>query len=69
MHTLYYPLRSSIFAAGLALFVGGHFHASAETLPLDAKNSTLTFVGDSFMHAFHGEAKDFTGSAAGTVSI
>ena len=32
-------------------------------LPLDAKGSSLTFVGDSFLHSFHGEAKEFTGNA------
>lgn len=36
---------------------------AADTLPLDAKGSKLTFVGDSFLHSFHGEAKEFTGSA------
>jgi polyisoprenoid-binding protein YceI len=37
--------------------------ASGETLPLDPKGSSLTFVGEAFLHNFHGEAKEFTGSA------
>jgi polyisoprenoid-binding protein YceI len=36
---------------------------AAQTIPLDPKASSLTFVGDAFMHSFHGEARDFTGSA------
>lgn len=41
-----------------------HFiFAESINLPLDPKGSTLTFVGDSFLHSFHGEAKEFTGSA------
>ncbi len=36
----------------------------AETeLSLDPKSSSLKFVGESFMHDFHGEAKQFSGSA------
>ena len=37
--------------------------ASGETLPLDPKGSSLTFVGEAFLHNFHGEAKEFTGFA------
>jgi len=37
--------------------------ASGETLALDPKGSSLTFIGESFLHNFHGEAKEFTGSA------
>jgi polyisoprenoid-binding protein YceI len=37
--------------------------ALADTLPLDPKGSSLTFKGESFLHNFHGEAKDFTGEA------
>ena len=37
--------------------------ASAETLALDPRGSSLTFVGEAFLHNFHGEAKEFTGSA------
>lgn len=37
--------------------------ALADTLPLDPKGSSLTFTGESFLHNFHGEAKDFTGEA------
>ena len=35
----------------------------AESLPLDAKASSLTFVGSAFLHDFRGEAKEMTGSA------
>ncbi|MEP6668407.1 MAG: YceI family protein [Chthoniobacter sp.] len=37
--------------------------AASQTLPLDAKGSSLTFVGDATLHSFKGEAKEFTGSA------
>ena len=36
---------------------------SGQTLPLDAKGSTLTFVCGAFLHDFRGEAKDLTGNA------
>jgi polyisoprenoid-binding protein YceI len=48
-------------AAAMAYLAGPA--ASAETLPLDPKGSSLTFVGEAFLHNFHGEAKEFTGSA------
>jgi len=44
------------------LFQASSF-ADPLTLPLDPKGSSLTFVGDSFLHSFHGEAKDISGSA------
>lgn len=34
-----------------------------ELLNLDSKASSLTFVGDSFLHSFHGEARDISGNA------
>ncbi len=37
--------------------------AFGETLQLDPKGSSLTFIGEAFLHNFHGEAKEFTGSA------
>lgn len=46
-----------------ALLIFGWSAARAETLQLDAKGSKLTFVGDSFLHSFQGEAKEFSGSA------
>ena len=36
---------------------------AAQNLPLDAKGSSLTFVGDATLHTFKGEAKEFSGSA------
>jgi polyisoprenoid-binding protein YceI len=51
-------------AAFLALlFSPGTLLAESIDLPIDAKGSSLTFVGDSFLHTFHGEAKDIGGSA------
>ncbi len=32
-------------------------------MQLDPKGSSLTFIGEAFLHNFHGEAKEFTGSA------
>lgn len=37
--------------------------ADAIKLPLDPKQSSVKFVGESFLHDFHGEAKAFTGDA------
>jgi|GEM_PF-1976945 len=37
--------------------------ADINTLPLDTKGSSLKFFCESFMHDFHGEAKEFSGSA------
>ncbi len=37
--------------------------ATAESLPMDSKNSSLTFVGQAFLHDFRGEAKEMSGSA------
>ena len=37
--------------------------SDSNTLPLDPKGSSLKFFCESFMHNFHGEAWDFTGSA------
>jgi len=52
------------FVAVAALLLGGSpFCLAARYLPLDPKGSSLTFVGDAFMHTFNGEAKEFTGNA------
>ena len=37
--------------------------ASAKSLRIDTKDSSLTFTGDATLHKFHGEAVEFTGSA------
>ena len=56
--------RALLAAAAVTLvLLAGRARVCAEALPLDPKGSTLTFVGDSFLHSFQGEAKDFTGSA------
>ena len=48
---------------GILLF-GAPLAARAETeIPLDVKESSLGFVGESFLHNFHGEAKQFSGMA------
>ncbi len=51
-------------AALLSLLLMAVLRAAAgETLPLDPQDSALTFMGESFLHDFHGEAKDFSGEA------
>jgi polyisoprenoid-binding protein YceI len=37
--------------------------ADPSKLPLDRKESFVKFVGESFLHDFHGEAKEFSGDA------
>ena len=39
------------------------FAAPAQDLPLDAAKSSVTFVGEAFLHNFHGEARDLSGQA------
>jgi polyisoprenoid-binding protein YceI len=56
------PLLRLVAVAALILSCG-HLCLAAENLPLDAKGSSLTFVGDSFLHTFNGEAKEFSGNA------
>lgn len=57
-------LRRSALALACALLLPTSPKASAaELLPLDSKASSLTFVGDSFLHSFHGEARDISGNA------
>jgi len=36
---------------------------AAQTVDLDPNGSSVKFVGTSFLHSFHGEAKDISGSA------
>ena len=59
------PLRHFLLAivCGLLLASGATWTVSGQTLPLDGKASSLAFVGDAFLHSFHGEARNFTGSA------
>lgn len=48
-----------------ALFIVFQRSSRAESirLPLDAKGTSVTFFGESFLHDFHGEAKEVSGSA------
>jgi polyisoprenoid-binding protein YceI len=50
-------------ATGLLLAYLAGAAVYGETLPLDPKGSSLTFTGESFLHNFHGEAKEFSGNA------
>jgi polyisoprenoid-binding protein YceI len=57
-------LRRRIFIWAITIFpVAGSCHAAPVALPLDAAASKVSFIGDSFLHSFHGEASEFTGSA------
>jgi polyisoprenoid-binding protein YceI len=59
--------RKGVAALCASLMLVGGFSVRAaghSSLPLDPKGSSLTFLGESFMHNFHGEAKEFTGSAS-----
>jgi polyisoprenoid-binding protein YceI len=56
-------IRPRLAAAAAVLAYLAGVAASGETLPLDPKGSSLTFIGESFLHNFHGEAKDFSGNA------
>jgi polyisoprenoid-binding protein YceI len=64
MRNLAFSFRNSVLSivAG-ALLAGAPAVVAEQNLPLDPKGSSLTFVGDSFLHDFHGEARDFSGSA------
>ena len=57
------PTGLRLVAAGLALALLAGGTVRGESLPLDPKNSSVTFVGESLLHNFHGEARAFTGSA------
>jgi polyisoprenoid-binding protein YceI len=65
-HSLFI-LRKVFVALSISLVLssGAIVRAAGQTtLPLDPKGSSLTFVGKSLLHNFHGEAKEFSGSAA-----
>ena len=55
--------RLTLSIAAGVLLAGAPAVVAGQNLPLDPKASSLTFVGDSFLHEFHGEARDFSGSA------
>ncbi len=58
-------LFTTVRTAIAALLLGGAFLyiASAAELPLDPKGSSLRFIGETMLHNFHGEAKEFSGNA------
>jgi polyisoprenoid-binding protein YceI len=51
-----------ILLFAIASLRAGVLHAD-QILPLDPADSAFHFTGDSFLHTFHGEAKEITGSA------
>jgi polyisoprenoid-binding protein YceI len=62
------PTRSSFNCSLLSVavtFALAHAAVAADSvkLPLDRKGSFVKFVGESFLHNFHGEAKEFSGDA------
>jgi len=52
----------NILLGVLGLLCAGASYAD-QVLPLDPADSSFHFIGDSFLHSFHGEAKEITGSA------
>lgn len=57
-------LRASLFSlAAVVLWIASPLGLAGQNLPLDAKGSSLTFVGDATLHTFKGEAKNISGSA------
>ncbi len=55
--------HSILLISCLSLVAGSARVDAGEEASLDAKASSVKFVGDSFLHSFHGEAKDMSGSA------
>lgn len=55
-------LRFQTFGLFAATILAGSLLRAAE-LPLDAKQSSVKFLGESFLHNFHGEAREMSGSA------
>src|ERR1700733_13031676 len=64
MHSIALTARSpfSLLFLCLLLFEGAISRAG-QTIDLDPNGSSVKFVGVSFLHNFHGEAKDVTGGA------
>jgi len=54
-------LRKAVIAASICLWSG--LSQADQVLPLDPSASWFHFTGDSFLHSFHGEAKEINGSA------
>jgi polyisoprenoid-binding protein YceI len=65
MRTLNFGFRRIplTIVCGFLLQSSASLFAASQTLPLDPKASSLTFVGDALLHSFHGEARNFTGNA------
>ncbi len=66
MHTIPFRYSKVIygFTLGALLFLTQIANAADPTLlPLDPKGSSLKFFCESLMHNFHGEAREFSGSA------
>jgi polyisoprenoid-binding protein YceI len=59
------PLAILTLTSVLSIFALASDLAAADAvkLPLDRKESFVKFVGESFLHDFHGEAKEFSGDA------
>ena len=57
------PLSRRLFTTAAMLTGFAGLRVTAETLPLDAKGSSLTFAGEALMHNFRGQAKEITGHA------
>ncbi len=47
-----------------AVIVSSVFPAAGEDIPLDARKSSVSFVGEAFLHRFRGEARDLSGQAS-----
>jgi polyisoprenoid-binding protein YceI len=56
-------LRLAVIALGCVALSDPLACAATQTVPLDPKGSSLTFLGESTLHNFHGEAREFTGTA------
>jgi hypothetical protein len=62
----FHPRIFRLVSSGLAalMFGGATFTARGQDLPLDAGKSSVTFVGEAFLHNFRGEAKNLSGQAS-----
>jgi polyisoprenoid-binding protein YceI len=52
------------WGALLAMMLGATLTARGQELPLDPGKSSVTFLGEAFLHNFRGEAKDISGHAS-----
>jgi len=63
MHSILRSTGTLVFSLLIALLSTDAVCLAGQAIELDPKGSSVTFVGDSFLHSFHGEAKDITGNA------